>query len=83
MLAIRFFGGAEIHRDAVLHNFVLLENFIEDLEWASAVDHEIFRDDFEPVADRLARKNVIVVRGAQADTDSVVGKSIEFIRGHY
>jgi len=60
----------------------LLKNFVEDLEGAAAVDHEIFRDDFEPVADRLAGKNVVVVCGAQADTDAVVGKSVELIRGH-
>src|ERR1700677_2328691 len=82
MVAIGFFRGAEVHRDAVLHDVILLKNLIEDLERPSAIDHEIFGDDFEPVTDRLARKNVVVVGGAQADTDSVVGKSVEFIRGH-
>ena len=35
MLAIGLFRGAEVHRDAVLHDFVLLENLIEDLQRAA------------------------------------------------
>ncbi len=32
MLAIGLFRRAEIHRDAVLHHFVLLQDLIEDLQ---------------------------------------------------
>ena len=62
MLAIGALGRTEVHRDAVLHHFVLLENLIEDAQRASAINHEIFGDDFEPIHHRLARKNVMVVR---------------------
>src|ERR1700688_2870487 len=54
MLAIRFFRGAEIHGDAVLDNFILLEDLIENLQGPAAIDHEIFGDDLKPVNDRLA-----------------------------
>ena len=82
MLAIELLGRAEIHRDAMLHDAVLLENLIEHLQRAPAVDHEIFGDDFEPVDDRLLRKDVVVVRNAQADADAVFGESVESIGGH-
>ncbi len=39
----------------MLDDFVLLENLVEDVQRAAAIDHEIFGDDFEPVDDRLAR----------------------------
>ena len=64
MLAIGAFRRAEIHRDAVLHHFVLFQNLIEDAQRASAVDHEIFGYDFEPIHDGLARKNMMVMRGS-------------------
>ena len=83
MLTVWFFRRAEIHRDAVLDHFVLFEDLIEDLQRASTIDHEIFRDDFKPVAYGLAGQNVVVVRGAQTDPDAVFGESIELIRRHY
>ena len=73
---------AEVHRDAVLHDAVLLEDLIEHGERAAGVDHEVFRDDFEPVHDRLAREDVLVVRNAQADADAVILKRVEAIAGH-
>jgi len=39
----------------MLHDFVLLENLIQDVQRPPAVNHEIFGDDFKPVDDRLAR----------------------------
>jgi hypothetical protein len=53
MLAVQPIGGAEIHRHAVLHDFVLLENLVEHLERATGVAHVVFGDDLEPVAGRL------------------------------
>jgi hypothetical protein len=64
VFAIQFFRGAEVHGHAVLDNFVALENLVENLEGTAAVNHEIFRDDLEPVAGRLAGKDVVVVRDA-------------------
>jgi hypothetical protein len=51
-------------------------------ERPSTVDHVIFRDDFKPVDDWLLFKNVLVVRNAQADSDSIFGESVEAICRH-
>src|SRR6202048_4828628 len=82
MLAIRFLRRAEIHGNAVLHHAVLLQNLIQNAQRTSAVDHEIFGNNLEPVAHRLARQNVIVMRSAQANPNAVFGKSIKAICGH-
>src|ERR1700684_2779096 len=82
MLAIRAFGRAEVHRDAVLHHFVLFQNLIENAQRASAINHEIFGYDFEPVHDGLARENMMVMRGAQTDPDPVICVAIKPIGRH-
>ena len=74
--------GTEVHGDAVLDDAVLLKDLIEDGERAAGIDHEIFRDDFEPVDDGLAREDVLIVRNAEADSDAVILKRIEAIAGH-
>jgi hypothetical protein len=56
--AVGLVGGAEVHRDAVLHDAVLLEDLVEHSSGPAAVDHEVFRDDLEPVDDRLLREDV-------------------------
>jgi len=66
----------------VLHDFIALENLIEDLEGAAAIDHEIFGDDFEPGAGGLAGEDVVVVGNAQADADAVGGEIVEAICRH-
>ena len=66
----------------MLHDAVLLENLIEHLERPAAIDHEIFRDDLEPIDDRFLREDVPVMRNAQADADAVIGEIIEWIRRH-
>src|SRR4029077_14692954 len=43
----------------------------------------IFGNNFEPVAHRLARQNVLVVRRAQANPDSILRKSIKSICRHF
>ena len=63
----------------MLHNAILLKNLIENSEWPSSIDHEILRDDFEPVNYRLARKDVRIVGNTQADADTVVLKRVESI----
>ena len=82
MLAVQPVGRAEIHRDAMLDDAVLLEDRIEHLERAAAIDHEVFRDDLEPIDHRFLRENVPVMRNAQADADSVFGEIVEGIGGH-
>ena len=72
MLAIRAVGRAEIHGDAVLHHAVLLEDLVEHVERPAAVDHEVLRDDLEPVDHGLLSQDVLVVRHAQTDADAVV-----------
>src|SRR6516164_3361048 len=82
MFAIQLFGGAEIHGHAMLHHFVLLENLFQDLERPPAINHEIFRDNFEPIARRFFRQDVVIVRDAQPDPDTVRREAIEPIRRH-
>ena len=82
MLAIRPVGVAEVHRDAVLHDAVLLEDLVEHMERAARIDHVVFRDDLEPIHDRLLLQDVLVVRHAQADADAVVGEGVEAGGGH-
>src|SRR5260370_10622257 len=83
VLTVRLLRRAEIHRDAVLYDFVLLEDLIQNVQRPSAVDHEILRDDFKPADDRLPGQNMIVVRGAQPDPDTILGEIVESIRGHF
>ena len=83
MLFVGFIRVAKIHGDTVLDDFVALENLVEDLERTATIDHEIFGNDFEPVAGGFAGEDVVVVRDAQADADAVSGEIIETIRGHY
>src|SRR5260370_18401667 len=79
---VRLLRGAEIHRDAVLYDFVLLENLIQNVQRPSAVDHEILRDDFKPADDGLSGQNMIVVRGAQPDPNAIFGEIVESSCGH-
>jgi hypothetical protein len=60
----------------------LFQNLIEDAQRASAVNHEIFRYDFEPIHDGLARKNMVVMGGTQTDSDSVIRVAVKAIGRH-
>ena len=51
-------------------------------ERPSAIDHVVFRDDLEPVHHWLSCQDVLIVRNAKADSDSVVGKTVEAICRH-
>ena len=82
VIAIEFFGGAEVHGDAVLDDFVLSEDLVEDFEGASAVHHEVFGDDFEPVAGWFAGEDVVVMGDTQTDANAVGGEGVEAIGGH-
>ncbi len=72
---------AKIHRHAVLHDAILLENLVEHFERTSAINHEIFRDDLKPIDDRLLFQDVAVMRHAQADSDAVVVEILKWIGG--
>jgi hypothetical protein len=66
----------------VLDDAVLFEDFVECGERPASVTHKIFRDDFEPVDNRLAGKDMAVMGNAQANSDAVILKRIEAITGH-
>jgi len=82
MLGVGRCDGAEVHGDAMLDDAVLLEDSIERGEGAAGIDHEVFGDDLEPVHDRLAGEDVLVVRNPEADSDAVILIRIETIAGH-
>ena len=82
MLAIQRLRGAEVHRDAMLHDLILVEDLVEDLERVAAADHVVFGDDLKPVDDRLFARDVVVVRHAQADADTVFRKRVESVCWH-
>jgi hypothetical protein len=80
--AVDLVRRAEIHRDAVLHHAVLLEDLVEHVERPTALDHKILRDDLKPRARRFLREDVLVVRHAQPQPDPVVGEPVETIGRH-
>src|SRR5882724_11299042 len=81
MFAVNPVRRTEVHGNAVLNDAVLIQDLIEDAQRTAAVDHEIFRNNLEPVDDRLTREDVIVVRRTQANANAVVRKSIKPISG--
>ena len=82
MLAAQAIGRAKIHRYAMLHDAILFENLIEHFERPAPIDHEVFRDDLEPIDDRFFLEDVAVMRHAQANADAVIVKIIEAICRH-
>ena len=66
----------------MLHDPVLFKDLVEHLERTTAVNHVVLRDDLEPIDHRLLGKNVVVMRHAQADTYTVIGKRVETACGH-
>ncbi len=82
VLAVERLNRAEVHGHAVLHDAVLLQNLVQYVQRAAAIDHEIFGDDFEPVDDRLLLQDVVVVRHPQPDPDAVLGETIEAVGWH-
>src|SRR5438105_283744 len=73
---------AEIHRHAVLHDSVLLEDLVEHVQRPPGVAHVVFGNDFKPSDDRLAREDVLVMLHAQPDADAEVGEGGEAGAGH-
>jgi len=66
----------------VLHHAIPLQNLVEHMERAPAIYHEVFRDDFKPVNNRLLIKDVIVMRDAQANAYTIVCVPVKAIRRH-
>ncbi len=66
----------------MLDHAVSLENPVERGQRTPAIHHEVFRDDLEPVHDRLPLENMLVMRNAQTDADTVIGESVKSIGGH-
>jgi hypothetical protein len=83
VLAVGVARGAEVHRDAMLDDAILLEDFVEHIKGAAGIDHEVLRNNLEPIDDRLLFEDMPVMRHAQADADAVVGLVIERIGGHW
>src|SRR5208283_2123467 len=81
VLAIQWLSRAEVHRHAVLHNLILLENLVEDGQRTASVNHIVFRDDFKPSNHGLVLQNVLIVRDSKTYADFIIGKAIESIRG--
>lgn len=82
MLAIEPIGRAEVHAHAVLNDFVLLEDLVEDLERTAAVAHVVFGNDLEPVDLGFLAENMLVVRHAKANADSQICVVVKAICGH-
>jgi hypothetical protein len=82
VFAIELFRGTEVHRHAVLHYFVVLQDLVENLDGPATIDHEILGDNFEPVAGGFAAEDVVVVGNAQADAYAAGGEIVKAICGH-
>jgi hypothetical protein len=60
----------------------LIKDPVQNAQRPSAVNHEIFGDDFKPVHNGFARENMLVMWGPQAYANPVIRKRIETIRSH-
>jgi hypothetical protein len=56
----------------MLYDAIAFEDLGEGCKRAPTVHHKILRDDLEPVDHGLLFKDVLIVRDAEADTDSVI-----------
>ena len=72
----------KIHRNAVLHDFVLIQDLIQDTQRSSAINHEVFGYYFEPIHDRFAREDMMIMRSAQSYTDPVIRLAVKSIGRH-
>jgi len=66
----------------MLHHPILFQDAIENRQRTAAIDHVVFRNDFEPIDHRLAFQDVLVMRNAQADSDAVPGMPVKSIGWH-
>src|SRR5258708_1726851 len=82
VLSVERLRGTEIHGDPMLHDPVLVQNLVEHTERASAIDHEVFRDNLKPIDDRFLFEDMVVVRYAQPYAYPVVRVPIKTICWH-
>src|SRR5258708_6163576 len=82
VLAVWLLSRSEIHGNAVLYDFVLLKDLIQDVQRPSAIDHEILRDNLKPIDNGFARENMVVMRSTQANSYPVICKPIKAISRH-
>src|SRR4030095_3649844 len=80
MLAIEFVRRAEIDRHPLLDDAVLLQDRIESFQRTASINHEVLRDDFKPIDDRLLLEDMSIVRHAQTYSDSVVRVGVKRVR---
>lgn len=66
----------------MLDDSVLIEDLIEDVKRPAAIDHVVFRDDLEPIDDRLLVEDVLVVRDSQPNSYAIVGEAVEAVSWH-
>src|SRR5215467_6803079 len=66
----------------MLDHSIALENSVQSRERTPAIDHEVFRYDFEPVHARLLFEDMSVVRNSESDSDSVVREPVKPICRH-
>src|ERR1700761_4595030 len=59
MLAVERLRRTEVHGNAMLHNVVLVENLVQYLERISPAHHVVFRDDLEPIHNRLLCQDMV------------------------
>jgi hypothetical protein len=83
MIAIQLVGISEVHGNTVLHDRVVFQDLVEDAHRASAIEHVVFGDDFVPIDLRPIFKDVRIVLGAQADSDTQLAEPVEAIGRHY
>src|SRR5271163_4317653 len=82
MLPVQRLSRSKIGRNSMLHDAILFENLIQHLQRTSAVAHEVLGNNFKPVHGRLFGEDVVVMRDAQPDANSVIGKGVERVGGH-
>src|SRR5271154_550055 len=66
----------------MLDHSITLKNEVERCQRASAVDHVILRDDFEPVHYGFLLEDVGVMGNPQTDADPVIREPVEWIGWH-
>src|ERR1700754_358128 len=82
VISVELVCRPKVDGDSVLDDPVLLQNGIKHLKRTATVDHEVFRDDLEPIHHRLLFENVAIVWDAQTYPDSVISVGVERVFRH-
>jgi hypothetical protein len=82
MVPVQGLGRAEVHRNAVLYNPILLQNPVENGKRPAAIHHVVFGNDFEPIHYRFSLQDVAVMRYSQSNANPVVGEPIKPVCRH-